>query len=485
MDVSDFISCDAQVRSLCITFLFKLKDTEKEPFSTETFLFFYELEVLLNRKFIDITKAKERYYADSQVHRQKLRILQTICVIFKLSGVFSSNYRDILLKETNQHNINYLLEMFIAESSMKDQILLKTFEQANEFKTSGIQSLFMVLWYLYKKGIYAVDELVKLLLPWTMAQHFATRLYAQITIYNIYRDNSQTASNEMIKNAIEFYVRQGNTEKNLEKVINDFRFTKITDFSNLLTISNIFINIPKLTDMAEDEIMTVKMFEKFSKLLGTGNLCIEEQSMDNDKIDEEYRNGNFKVNEMSKNSVFNVGSDKIQKKIIPLKNVCPSEGMLSSLPKELCLKKQDVKGGLIVIASLVSRAPNLGGLARTCEIFSASQYVINSLRDVENKEFQALSMSAEKWLNLAELKPHQIVEYIEKMKLKGYSIVGLEQTTGSKSIHEIQFPKKSVLILGYVTFLCGNKQLKKKLDRLQVAQFLKFDDGITYNVSNT
>jgi tRNA G18 (ribose-2'-O)-methylase SpoU len=37
---------------------------------------------------------------------------------------------------------------------------------------------------------------------------------------------------------------------------------------------------------------------------------------------------------------------------------------------------------------------------------------------------------------------------LEKMRREGYSIVGLEQTTGATSIYEFSFPRKSVLVIG-------------------------------------
>lgn len=57
-------------------------------------------------------------------------------------------------------------------------------------------------------------------------------------------------------------------------------------------------------------------------------------------------------------------------------------------------------------------------------------------------------MTAEKWLNVAELKSFQIVDYLLEMKSKGYSVVGAEQTTGSRPIQQIEFPKRSILVLG-------------------------------------
>lgn len=46
------------------------------------------------------------------------------------------------------------------------------------------------------------------------------------------------------------------------------------------------------------------------------------------------------------------------------------------------------------------------GLCRTCEIFGASTLVLDNLRHVSDKNFQALSVSSELWLPLLEVKCH-------------------------------------------------------------------------------
>lgn len=57
----------------------------------------------------------------------------------------------------------------------------------------------------------------------------------------------------------------------------------------------------------------------------------------------------------------------------------------------------------MVVATLIDRIPNLGGLARTCEVFGASEYVVGSLKYVEDKQFASLSVTAEKWVTLREV----------------------------------------------------------------------------------
>lgn len=61
------------------------------------------------------------------------------------------------------------------------------------------------------------------------------------------------------------------------------------------------------------------------------------------------------------------------------------------------------KEGLIVVASFINRPPNLGGIARTCEIFGVKALVIANLDYIKEKEFQCLSVSAERWINILQV----------------------------------------------------------------------------------
>lgn len=117
------------------------------------------------------------------------------------------------------------------------------------------------------------------------------------------------------------------------------------------------------------------------------------------------------------------------------------------------IEDADIKiknGNLIIVASLIDRAPNLGGLSRTCEVFGVEQYVINNIQFMKNKEYQSLSMSSEKWVDTIEVKIENISTYLIEMKGKGYKIVGAEQTADSKKLDTYQFEENTVLLLGYL-----------------------------------
>ena len=89
-----------------------------------------------------------------------------------------------------------------------------------------------------------------------------------------------------------------------------------------------------------------------------------------------------------------------QRKIIPLDalNLVLEEMREKRLRNAAGRKKQQ----LIVCASLVDKAPNLGGLARTSEIFAADRLVIPDIRVTKMDNFKSLSVGAGDWIEIEE-----------------------------------------------------------------------------------
>lgn len=80
----------------------------------------------------------------------------------------------------------------------------------------------------------------------------------------------------------------------------------------------------------------------------------------------------------------------LQKKFVPWKNLESTH-------------VTETDDGLVVVASLIDKTPNLGGLSRTCEVFAVSSLVLGSLEYTTDKQFITLSMSAEKHINITEV----------------------------------------------------------------------------------
>ena len=103
---------------------------------------------------------------------------------------------------------------------------------------------------------------------------------------------------------------------------------------------------------------------------------------------------------------------------------------------------------MVVCASLLDRAPNIGGLTRTCEVFGLKRIVIPDLAVTRSKEYLNVSVTAERWIRSTVVAPTQLAAWLMEMKGEGYSLVGLEQSRDSVSIVDFQFPRKCVLVLG-------------------------------------
>lgn len=58
------------------------------------------------------------------------------------------------------------------------------------------------------------------------------------------------------------------------------------------------------------------------------------------------------------------------------------------------------------------------------------------------------SMTAEKTLNIMEVKPGELTAFLLEKQSMGYKIVGAEQTAYSVNFTDFKFPEKCVLLLG-------------------------------------
>lgn len=277
-----------------------------------------------------------------------------------------------------------------------------------------------------------VDQFIRTILVWTMGKDYGTRLFAQIVVLKLLK-TSPVAYNNILIDTIQQSLNLVDNQKDVERLTNDFRFH--IDASRLCDFGLVLHTIPTLTKMCFLEIFRRDLLVKWPefnehKLLDVSRIESLEQST--------------VIEPLVRTELIQLNVGNVQKKIVPLKEMFPIDTYQSNH------QQKETKEGLIVVASLISRAANLGGLSRTCEIFGAEKLVIDSLRHTEAADFQALSMTAEKWLRIAEVKPFHLVDYLVEMKCRGYAIIGAEQTANGISMRKLEFPKKSVLLLGYL-----------------------------------
>lgn len=110
-----------------------------------------------------------------------------------------------------------------------------------------------------------------------------------------------------------------------------------------------------------------------------------------------------------------------------------------------------------MVASNVTNVPDLADLARMGKRFGIKQLFINSLQDLDSKQFKMRSASVEQWQTVRELNAHNVYSYLWDMQDKGYTLVNVKHTETPQStpLHQLQLPKKCVLVLKYVTCAVG------------------------------
>ena len=104
----------------------------------------------------------------------------------------------------------------------------------------------------------------------------------------------------------------------------------------------------------------------------------------------------------------------------------------------------------IVLASLVTKVPNLGGLARTCEVLGLQSLVVHDIRIRSDQEFESISVSAADWLPIHACRAEHMLSYVRARRRQGYTIVGLEQAARSVRLGSAAciLPDQCVFVLG-------------------------------------
>lgn len=107
------------------------------------------------------------------------------------------------------------------------------------------------------------------------------------------------------------------------------------------------------------------------------------------------------------------------------------------------------RSDLVVVASLVNKPPNLGGICRLCDVLGAGTMTVDDIRVKGHPQFRNVAVTADSWMPMEEVKVAQIKAFLHQKKREGYTLVGLEQTDSSVQLSgDVKFPQKTVFLLG-------------------------------------
>ena len=83
-------------------------------------------------------------------------------------------------------------------------------------------------------------------------------------------------------------------------------------------------------------------------------------------------------------------------------------------------------------------------------MFSVEELVIGDISVTKTEEFKGIAVSCGAWLPIKEVQESRLISYLKEYRIKGYTIIGLEQSNTSIELgnSNIKLPSHSILLLG-------------------------------------
>lgn len=288
------------------------------------------------------------------------------------------------------------------------------------------------------------------------------------------------SNHSIVQSCVNFLERNNDGFRQKTRLLGDFFLLDLHPYRDF-SIQTLFETLPRLAAVTDEEWISPKFFTQRSlgmlvwESSGNGFRGLPLYNPDDTRLAQVSNAAHFNYDEsigeqlsrrlagralnrphavqtsdaVNETNLSEVQSRDVQKKIMPWKVIPPDEEMMSEMQEQRMANLQKSSAGnLIVVASLIDKAPNLGGLCRTCEIFGVQTLVLGNSHVMEDIQFKSLSVSAGKWMNIEEVRMSELKSYLASMRHEGYTLVGVEQTANSENLTRYQFPHKSLLLLG-------------------------------------
>ncbi|KFK23549.1 hypothetical protein AALP_AAs66918U001300 [Arabis alpina] len=453
---------------------------------------------LLDAGVHDKDLAKELYKKYSAIHRRKIRAWQMICIMSRfVSSDIVGQVMDsvhICLHRNNLPAVRQYLETFAINIYLKFPALVK--EQlvpiVKNYDTKVQQALSSYVFIAANVILHAekiaqqthLRELLPPIIPLLTSHHHSLRGFTQLLVHRVLfrlfppvdSTSSQTKSLEELSfENLKSYLDKNPDCSRLRSSMEGY--LDAYDPSTSATPAGVFVNrveesefecVPTclmdnvlsfLNDVREDlrasmakDIVTIKnegfKIDEESNRPLVMSIPNEERLSEPSSLDFQKKITLSKHEKQDGSSTSVLQNGETYKRLFEMEK---EDELVSQLLRSRSMEVERLKSGrqsLILVASLLDRIPNLAGLARTCEIFKASGLAVADANVIHDKQFQLISVTAEKWVPIMEVPVNSLKLFLEKKKREGFSILGLEQTANSISLDKYQFPKKTVLVLG-------------------------------------
>uniref|UniRef100_F1KRS2 Methyltransferase TARBP1 n=1 Tax=Ascaris suum TaxID=6253 RepID=F1KRS2_ASCSU len=394
-----------------------------------------------------LDKDRCKSFALSLPHRQQTRLMQLLLLILDTLDKASIGevlaYCELFLTDQAQQPSTRLLvelilvRIFIYHNEAFDHFIEMERDLART-RIGSVSSWINIIMHVakVKNSQELFERCFMLFLPWCTAQNFSVRCSAIAAIKCLWPlANEETqAKLPWLQKVTQFNAESnGNARRIIENLCDDFYFGHF-HAENHFTLQTILETFPVKTGMPYDETIPVSICRSHSGSSPIRSVC----------FDEEFNNSpsliySGPVKQFGQRDRVDEDDDTVEEADEPLQrklNVFRGKW------------KRPEGTSLIVVATLVKKPANLGGLCRTSEIFGAEKLVLANSRIVEDRTFKSLSLSSENWIEIEQVTACELLDYLDKMRKMGYKIIAAEQTTNSKSFAMFRFPRKCVLLLG-------------------------------------
>ncbi|XP_071637478.1 probable methyltransferase TARBP1 isoform X2 [Temnothorax longispinosus] len=415
----------------------------------------------------------KRYFNDSSLHKLKHRTMQILLILEPMLdeefvSLLQEKLCNFIFSESNQSSVRIMQEWLLIRIFTKNihlhDTLWSLFAKSLKHRPRCTISVASIVYHVAKLLSSTYQKVfIRTALPYIvqccLGQQFNVRVYNQFILTQLYELIKATYGDRNLPDYKGIYqaavigLQQESLTKNSFRIQDDFYFSKfhpINDYS----LQTIYYELPRLTNVSCDEWISPDVFKDLMfeqsdahplQLYNANSFLTETES--SVYLTKSFA-GDAHAELLENNGETYMDLNNIQKKIEPSKPTDLRGDIFEMTSEFISLQDAQLQEGLIVVASFVDRPPNLGGIARTCEIFGVKTLVIANADCVKDREFQFLSVSADKWLNMLQVKPHELQKFLLDRKNVGWSLIGVEQTVNSINLMTTQFEKKTILILG-------------------------------------
>ncbi|ORX56066.1 hypothetical protein BCR36DRAFT_176598 [Piromyces finnis] len=335
--------------------------------------------------YIENTKPHGEFYTqyiNTPQHRKQIRLWESICLLLHFIDVYTAeSFINKIIELISNDNCMLSTRFYMEIALMKILIkfpkfvdlILNQLESFNQ-KAHAISSYITIVMNIgkYLPGEVQFDFFSKLFLkltPWISSNHFTIRLFAQWAFSQSYLtcsclpQFSQYLKHSQWHTAINRFILNNNECKRFrEKIFESSYYFSKFDINEDFSVDFLFRILPTISGIAENERISAHAFEK---VMVNPYSLVPYRTEKNIKYhpsayDVSYKPTESNDDDKNKREAL-TESTPIQKKIIPWEIMMQTDIDLS---RETIIGEKKSRNSLIVIASLVSKAPNLGGLCR-------------------------------------------------------------------------------------------------------------------------